>query len=115
VIENGLMENAAQQGMFLLEALAAMRPRHHSIGPVRAQGLLIAVELVRDQVTNEPATDLCNAVLSKAFEHGLLVLSCGQSVVRIIPALNITRPLVEAGLAVFERALTDAEQTTEHW
>jgi hypothetical protein len=34
---------------------------------------------------------------------------------RIIPGLNITRPLVEAGLAVFERALTDAEQTTEHW
>jgi 4-aminobutyrate aminotransferase-like enzyme len=45
VIENGLMENAAQQGMFLLEALAAMRPRHHSIGHVRGQGLLIAVEL----------------------------------------------------------------------
>jgi 4-aminobutyrate aminotransferase-like enzyme len=109
------MENAAQQGMFLLEALAAMRPRHPSIGHVRGQRLMIGVELVRDQVTKEPATDLCNAALSKAFEHSPLVLSCGRSVVRIIPALNITRVLVEEGLAVFERVLTDAEQTTEHW
>jgi 4-aminobutyrate aminotransferase len=54
-------------------------------------------------------------VLNRAFEHGLLVLSCGRSVVRIVPALNITRPLVEEGLAIFERALTEAEQTTERW
>lgn len=39
----------------------------------------------------------------------------GRSVVRIAPALNITRPLVEEGLAIFERALTEAEQTTERW
>jgi len=115
LIENGLMENAAQQGAFLLEALAAVQSRHPSIGHVRGKGLMIGIELVRDQVTKEPATELCNAVLNRAFEHGLLVLSCGRSVVRIVPALNIARPLVEEGLAIFERALTEAEQTTEQW
>jgi 4-aminobutyrate aminotransferase len=115
LLENGLMENAAQQGAFLLEALAAMRSRHPSIGDVRGKGLMIGIELVRDQVTKEPATELCNAILYKAFEHGLLLLSCGRSVVRIIPALNIARPLVEEGLAIFERVLTEAEQTTQRW
>jgi 4-aminobutyrate aminotransferase len=115
LIEDGLMENAAQQGAFLLEALAAMRPRHPSIGHLRGKGLMIGIELVRDQVTKEPATELCNAVLYRAFEHGLLLLSCGRSVVRIVPALNIARPLVEEGLAIFERALTEAEQMTERW
>jgi 4-aminobutyrate aminotransferase len=115
LLENGLMENAAQQGAFLLEALAAMRSRHPSIGNVRGKGLMIGIELVRDQVTKEPATELCNAILYKAFEHGLLVLSCGRSVVRVVPALNIARPLVEEGLALFEQALTEAEQTTERW
>jgi len=115
LLENGLMENAAQQGAFLLEALAAMPSRHPSIGDVRGKGLMIGIELVRDQVTKEPATELCNAILYKAFEHGLLVLSCGRSVVRVVPALNIARPLVEEGLALFEQALTEAEQTTERW
>jgi 4-aminobutyrate aminotransferase len=112
LLENGLMDNAAQQGAFLLEALGAMRSRHPSIGHLRGKGLMIGIELVRDQVTKEPATDLCNAVVYRAFEHGLLLLSCGRSVVRIVPALNIARPLVEEGLAIFERALTEAEQTT---
>jgi Aminotransferase class-III len=92
-----------------------MRSGHPSIGHVRGQGLMIGIELVRDQVAKEPTTELCNAVLCRAFEHGLLVLSCGRSVVRIVPALNIARPLVEEGLAIFERALTEAEQTTERW
>ena len=109
------MDNATQQGAFLLGALAAMQARHPSIGHLRGKGLMIGIELVRDQVTKEPATELCNAVLYRAFEHGLLVLSCGRSVVRIVPALNIARPLVEEGLAIFERALTEAEQTTERW
>jgi 4-aminobutyrate aminotransferase len=115
LIEHGLMDNAAQQGAFLLQAIAAMRPRHPSIGHLRGRGLMIGIELVRDQVTKEPATELCNAVLQKAFEHGLLILSCGRSVVRIIPALSIARPLVEEGLAIFEQVLTEAEQTTEPW
>lgn len=115
LIETGLMDNAAQQGAFLLEALTAMQSRHSSIGHVRGKGLLIGVELVRDQATREPATALCSTMLQKAFEHGLLVLSCGRSVVRIIPALTITRPLVEEGLAIFEQALTEAERTTERW
>ncbi|RPI96984.1 MAG: aminotransferase class III-fold pyridoxal phosphate-dependent enzyme, partial [Chloroflexi bacterium] len=89
LLENGLMDNAAQQGAFLLEALGAMRSRHPSIGHLRGKGLMIGIELVRDQVTKEPATDLCNAVVYRAFEHGLLLLSCGRSVVRIVPALHI--------------------------
>jgi 4-aminobutyrate aminotransferase len=109
------MDNAAQQGAFLLEALAAMCSRHPSIGHLRGQGLMIGIDVVRDQVTKEPATELCNAVVYRAFEYGLLLLSCGRSVVRIVPALNIARPLVEEGLAIFERALTEVEQTTEQW
>jgi 4-aminobutyrate aminotransferase len=115
LIENGMMDNAAQQGAFILEALAAMRPRHPSIGHLRGKGLMIGIELVRDQISKEPATALCNAVLRRAFEHGLLLLSCGRSVVRIAPALNITRPLVEEGLAIFDQVLTELEHTTQPW
>jgi 4-aminobutyrate aminotransferase-like enzyme len=49
------------------------------------------------------------------FERGFLLLGCGQSVVCIVQPLNIAYPLVEEGLANFEEALTEAEQTTARW
>ena len=40
-----------------------------------------------------------------AFEHGLLLLTCGASTVRMAPPLLITRPEVEEGLAIFEHVV----------
>ncbi|MBI3326856.1 MAG: acetyl ornithine aminotransferase family protein [Nitrospinae bacterium] len=111
LIENGLMQNATEQGAFILDALAAMLPRHPSIGHVRGKGLMLGVEFVQDRATKEPAKELRNALVQQAFEHGLLLLGCGQSVVRIAPPLTIERSLVEEGLAIFEDALTEAEKT----
>jgi 4-aminobutyrate aminotransferase len=113
LVENGLMQNAAEQGAFILEALAAMMSRHPSIGHLRGKALMIGVELVQSRSTKAPAKELRDTVVHKAFERGLLLLGCGQSVVRIAPPLNIERPLVEEGLAIFEDALTEAEITME--
>jgi 4-aminobutyrate aminotransferase len=110
LIEEGYMQNAARQGAFLMEALAAMQSRHPSIGDVRGQGLMIGVEFVKDPATKEPAIELRDAVVHNAFERGLLLLGCGQSVLRIVPPLNIDRTLIEEGLAILEEALTEAEQ-----
>jgi 4-aminobutyrate aminotransferase-like enzyme len=71
-----------------------MRPSHLSIGHARGKGLMLAGELASSWATKEPAAVLCRAVLHKASEHRLLVLSCRRSVARITPALTITRPLV---------------------
>jgi 4-aminobutyrate aminotransferase len=111
LVENGMMQNACQQGTFLLEALTLMARRHPSIGDVRGKGLMIGVEFVQDRATKVPAKNLRDAVVYAAFERGLLLLGCGRSVVRIIPPLNIERPLVEEGVEIFEEALTEAEQT----
>jgi 4-aminobutyrate aminotransferase len=110
ITEGGLRENAAEQGEYILDALAEIAPRHPSIGHLRGKGLMIGVEFVKDKATKEPAKELRDAMVHDAFERGLLLLGCGQSVVRIAPPLNIERPLVEEGLAIFEAALTEAEQ-----
>ncbi|HXH11816.1 MAG TPA: acetyl ornithine aminotransferase family protein [Alphaproteobacteria bacterium] len=113
LIENGYMQNAARQGAFLMEALAAMRPRHGSIGDLRGKGLMIGIEFVNDPVSKEPAKELRDAIVHNAFKRGLLLLGCGQSVVRIMPPLNIDRALIYEGLAIFEEALTEAEQNRD--
>ncbi len=109
LVEHGYMENAANTGAFILDALHEMQVRHPSIGDVRGRGLMIGVELVQDKQTKQPAPDLRNRVVHRCFEAGLLTLGCGRTTVRFMPPLMIGRELVEEGLEIFEKALTESE------
>ncbi len=110
LIENQYMENAAQVGEYTLDALHEIMVRHPSIGDVRGIGLMIGVEFVRNQNTKEPAVELRDRVIEKAFEGGLLTLGCGRSVLRISPPLCISRAEVDEGLQILEEAITIAEK-----
>lgn len=92
-----------------MEQLKRMQAEHRSMGDVRGLGLMIGVELVKDKDTKEPAVDLRDAVVQKCFEKRLLILGCGMSTARFMPALNITEDLVDEGLDIFAEALTEAE------
>jgi hypothetical protein len=59
--------------------LGELKRRHAVIGEVRGKGLMIGMELVKDQATRTPAKDLCDALITRAYHHGLLLLSCGAS------------------------------------
>jgi 4-aminobutyrate aminotransferase len=99
LIEGGLMDNAREVGAVLLDGLRRMQERHPSIVDVRGLGLMIGVELADH--------DTMVAVEHAAFRRGLLVLGCGESVVRIAPPLVIRRDQAETGLAVFEEAVAE--------
>jgi len=110
VIEReGLLQHAAEMGEYILDALAEMQARHATIGDVRGKGLMIGVEFVLDKHTKEPAHDLAEDINQRGFQKGLLLLPAGVSVIRLSPALNITKDLVDEGLAIFEEAITEAE------
>ncbi len=111
LIENGMMQNAAAMGTYILDALAEMQGRHPSIGQVRGKGLMIGVELVKDPKTKEHAKQLRDLVVHRCFEHGLLTLGCGRSTIRFMPALMVPKELVDEGLEIFESALTEAENS----
>ena len=107
--EEGLVENAARMGERMLAAAREMQARHTSIGDVRGLGLVVGVELVEDRETRDPASQLRSDVIDRAFRKGLLLLGCGPSTVRFMPALTIDAETVDEGLAIFEEALTEAE------
>jgi 4-aminobutyrate aminotransferase len=71
---------------------------------------MIGVEFVKDRETKEPAKKLTDRVVDLAYEHGLLMLSCGQSVIRIAPPLSISKGEVDEGLRIFEEVLTQGEK-----
>jgi 4-aminobutyrate aminotransferase len=109
LIENGYMENAARMGEYIMARLRRMQASHPIIGDVRGLGLMIGVEIIRDPQSFEPDHDLREDIVRRAFHRGLLVLGAGANTIRICPALNIPRNLVDEGLDIMEEAISEAE------
>ena len=78
------------------------------MGDVRGKGLMVAVELVKDRETKEPATDWRSKMIESAFRKGLLILGCGENSIRLSPALSVTSEEVDQCLEIFEAALHEA-------
>jgi 4-aminobutyrate aminotransferase len=110
LIQKEYLKNAAEVGAYALEALEEIKARHPVIGDVRGKGLMIGVEFVKDRETKEPAGELTERVVENGFERGLLMLSCGKSVIRVAPPLCITKSEMDEGLKLFEDALAAAEK-----
>ena len=108
LVEREYAANAATVGEYFIGRLRDLQKRFPSIGEVRGKGLMIGMELITDPASRAPARKLCEAVLTRAYHHGLLLLSCGQSTVRFIPPLMINRGHVDEALALLEPALTEA-------
>ena len=107
LVENELAANAAKMGERLLAGLRALQKRHDCIGDVRGTGLMIGVEFVKDAVTKEPDGELVGKLELAAFKKGLLLLSCGKSVIRVAPPLVLNAYNVDTGLQIMDDCLTE--------
>jgi 4-aminobutyrate aminotransferase len=105
VLQEGLVDNAARMGDFLMNGLREVRDRYSVIGDVRGLGLMVGCEFTNPDGT--PATDLVKEVLARCLEDKLLLLNCGtySNVIRWIPPLIVDREQVESALGIFEWAL----------
>jgi 4-aminobutyrate aminotransferase len=108
LVEGGYVKNADDVGRYFRRRLRELMERHSSIGEVRGKGMMIGMELVLDRATRAPAHDLAEAVVTRAFHNGLLLLTCGRSTVRFMPPLLATREQVDEAIAIVEASLTEA-------
>lgn len=106
--EEKLLEKAQTLGQKLRQHFDAMQKRLQIIGDVRGVGPMLALELVRDRVTKEPAGDEAKALVRFCYERGLVILSCGNfgNVIRTLMPLVITDEQLERGLTIMEEGLT---------
>lgn len=90
--EDNLIANAAEQGKLLRKRLTELQDEFPIIGDIRGRGLMLALELVKDRRTKEPASAETVELMNRAKDEGLLVGKGGLlgNVIRITPALNIT-------------------------
>ncbi len=115
VLENGMMQNAAEVGEYLKDALEEIATRHAAgvypgIGQVRGIGLMIGVEFVNTAESKEPAEELRDRIITDAFHRGLLLLGCGKSTIRFAPPLCVNKQDVDQALAIFEEALVSSKK-----
>ena len=108
--EEGLVARANEIGRRIKERLAVLANTHGEIGDIRGPGAMVAMEMVKDPVTKEPAPELTKAITAAAAERGLILLSCGTygNVVRFLAPLTTSDEILDEGLAILEQAIEAA-------
>ena len=102
--EEGMVENAAKQGAYLLDGLNEMKEKYQMIGDVRGLGLFCGLELVADRETKEyfPAeADLANRITQGFAENGLLLR--GGDRMNVAPPLCITSSEVDDLVTIMDK------------
>jgi len=102
-----ILERAEKQGALVRARLEAMREQFPIIGDVRGLGAMLAIELVRDRATREPAPELASRLAVTAAERGLILLTAGvySNVIRILAPLTASPELTDEGMTILEQAL----------
>ena len=108
LVEGGLADNAGVMGARLLDAMRQLAERHPAIGDVRGLGLMVGVELVKDRTTREPARELLEEIVQRAFRRGLLILGAGRSSLRLAPPLIVDEYDVDTAVGMIDEILGEA-------
>src|SRR5208282_353268 len=113
LVEREYCANAAKVGDYFIRRLRVFADKFPVVGEVRGKGLMIGMELVKDRAHKEPAKQLCDALITRAYHNGLILLSCGQSTVRFMPPLLITEADTDEALELLSHSL-DEVLASEH-
>src|ERR1700756_2964549 len=106
VIEKeGLRKNSHEVGDHMMKRMADWPKKHKIVGDVRGRGLMIGVEIVKDQKSREYGNVERDRIVGLSFEHGVLFLGCGPSTVRISPPLVVSKDEAEAAIDILEESI----------
>lgn len=109
--EERTQANALAVGSALLERLKVLQQKHKAIGDVRGRGLMLAIEMVKDRKTKEPAPELTAAVFESCREQGLILSKSGphRSVLRMVPPMCLALADVEKAADGLDRAFSEVK------
>lgn len=111
LLEGGIIANAARVGGHLMKRLKNWPERYPHVGEVRGIGLMIGIEIVKDQASRERAPEIRDRMGDLAFERGLLVLGAGPSSIRLSPPLCITEEQADFAADTLEECLRITSRT----
>lgn len=105
--EENLVERAQVIGERMLNTFRNWQEKYELIGDVRGLGSMVAMELVKDRSTKEPAAEEAKKIAADTQVNGLISLSAGiyGNVLRFLPPLVITEEQLERGLSILEKSI----------
>ncbi len=109
LFEDKLLERSRELGEILLPRFTALQNEFEIIGDVRGKGPMLALELVKDRETKEPAAEEAKRLTQICYEKGLVLLSCGNSgnIIRTLMPFVITDEQLNKGLSILEESLKE--------
>jgi len=100
IIEENLVENAAKVGNIFKNGLFQLKENHRIVRDVRGLGLMLALESRFD----------IKDVLFDGIKEGLLMLSSGRNIIRLLPPLVLDEVKVAKTLSIMDKLLTKEEE-----
>lgn len=112
LVEDKLPERGKRLGDRALARMRGWQERHPEVGDVRGLGAMVAMELVTDRASREPAGTMTNEVLRHCHSHGLVLLKAGlyDNVIRLLFPLTISEQELDRGLDIIEEALNQLKR-----
>ncbi|MEW6263080.1 MAG: aminotransferase class III-fold pyridoxal phosphate-dependent enzyme [Thermodesulfobacteriota bacterium] len=122
--EDGLIDNSARMGAYLLDKAKELMDKHPCVGDVRGLGLFVGLELVKNKKTREPIMPLAAKirkgsnpkleVAKKLAELGMMAMAANPgNVIAMAPPLIVTRSEIDEGVAIMDTALAAADAYAE--
>ena len=107
--QDKLLERSKELGDILLKRFNELQAKYEIIGEVRGKGPMLAMELVKDRETREPAAAEAKKLTQMCYDKGLVLLSCGNfgNVIRTLMPFVITDAQLEKGLTILEESLDE--------
>ncbi len=105
--EEKLLEKGKKLGAMLRESLLAMQQECDLIGDVRGLGPMVAMELVKDKKTKEPAGAETKALVKYCLDRGVIILACGAygNIIRFLMPLVMTEEQLQQGIDIVRQGL----------
>jgi len=105
--EDNLLARAVEVGKLFQQRFRAMEKKYSLIGEVRGLGAMVAVELVKDRKSKEPATEETEKIVQYCAKNGVLVPTAGinKNVLRMLVSLVITDEQLEEAMDVLEEGI----------
>jgi len=107
VEEEHLLDRALKIGERLKERFLQMKDKYPLIGEIRGIGAMMAIELVKDQKTKEPATQKTAQIVQECIKNGVFIATAGinKNLLRMLVSLEITDEQLDEALDVLDKAV----------
>ena len=96
IIQDKMLKNTKLMGKYLLTKLEALKEKFKCIKDIRGIGLMIGVELDMEG----------KAIFEECFKNGLIINCTQKNVLRLMPALNVTKKQIDKAIYILDKAFT---------